>query len=103
MKVTREIAIKLIDDRMCFGRGNWSKHHQPVVDEYWEAGQMAIKALTQTPIVNKTKAETIDKEKITDYIKWLLSQIDEIASDEINKGTVKSMLLSIIGEMYSHT
>lgn len=45
----------------------------------------------------------MDKEKLTDYIKWLLSQIDEIASNEIDKGTVKTMLLSIIGEMYSIT
>ena len=45
---------------------------------------------------------TMDKEKLTDYIKWLLSQLDEIASDEIDKGTVKTMLLSIIGEMYTH-
>lgn len=44
----------------------------------------------------------MDKEKLTDYIKWLLSQIDEIASDEIDKSTVKIMLLSIIGEMYTH-
>lgn len=45
----------------------------------------------------------MDKEKITDYINWLMSQIDEIASDEIDKGTVKTILLSIIGKMYSHT
>ena len=45
----------------------------------------------------------MDKENLTDYIKWLISQLDEIESDEIDKGTVKNMLLSIIGEMYSHT
>ena len=44
----------------------------------------------------------MDKEKLTDYIKWLLSQIDEIASDEIDKSTIKIMLLSIIGEMYTN-
>lgn len=43
----------------------------------------------------------MDKEKLTDYIKWLLSQLDEIVSDDIDKSTVKTMLLSIIGEMYS--
>ena len=42
----------------------------------------------------------MDKEKLTDYIKWLLSQLDEISSDDIDKGMVKTMLLSIIGEMY---
>ena len=44
-----EEAIKLIDDRMCFGRGKWSEHHQPVIDEYWQAGEMAIKALEAEP------------------------------------------------------
>lgn len=45
----------------------------------------------------------MDKEKLTDYIKWLLSQLEEMSSDDIDKATVKTMLLSIIGEMYSHT
>lgn len=44
-----------------------------------------------------------DKEKLTDYIKWLLSQLDEISSDTIDKDTVKGMLLSIVGEMYTLT
>lgn len=43
----------------------------------------------------------MDKEKLTEYIKWLLSQLDEISSDDIDRGTVRTMLLSIIGEMYS--
>ena len=47
--MSNEEAIKLIDDRMCFGRGKWSEHHQPVIDEYWQAGEMAIKALQNEP------------------------------------------------------
>ena len=47
--MTKEEAIKLIDDRMCFGRGKWSEHHRPVIDEYWQAGEMAIKALEAEP------------------------------------------------------
>ena len=47
--MTNEEAIKLIDDRMCFGRGKWSEHHRPVIDEYWQAGEMAIKALETEP------------------------------------------------------
>ena len=43
--MTNEEAIKLIDDRMCFGRGKWSEHHRPVIDEYWQAGEMAIRIL----------------------------------------------------------
>lgn len=43
--MTNEEAIKLIDDRMCWGRGRWSKHHMPEIDEYWQAGVMAIDAL----------------------------------------------------------
>lgn len=42
----------------------------------------------------------MEKEQITDYIKWLLSELDEMASESIDKKTVKTMLLSIIGEMY---
>ncbi len=49
--MTNEEAIKLIDDRMRFGRGKWSEHHRPVIDEYWQAGEMAIKALEQPEIV----------------------------------------------------
>lgn len=44
----------------------------------------------------------MDKEKLTEYIKWILSQVDEIDSNYIQKSTIKTMLLSIIGEMYSH-
>lgn len=47
--MNNEEAIKLIDDRMCFGRGKWSEHHRPVIDEYWQAGEMAIKALQNEP------------------------------------------------------
>ena len=44
----------------------------------------------------------MDKESLTDYIKWLLSQLDEIVSNDIDKETVKIMLFSIVGKMYSH-
>ena len=44
----------------------------------------------------------MDKESLTDYIKWLLSQVDETQGDLIEKETVRTMFLSIIGEMYSH-
>lgn len=52
--MTEAEAIKLIDERMCFGRGKWSKHHMPEIDDYWKAGQMAIKALKQ-PMRKKGK------------------------------------------------
>ena len=35
-------------------------------------------------------------------VKSILSQVDEIDSNDIEKGKVKTMLLSIIGEMHSH-
>lgn len=47
--MTKEEAIKWIDDRMCYGRGKWSGHHQPEIDEYWQAGEMAINALEAEP------------------------------------------------------
>lgn len=43
--MTWEEAIKWIDDRMCFGRGTFTEHHPPNIDECWQAGMMAIKAL----------------------------------------------------------
>lgn len=46
--MTKQEAIKLIDNRMCYGRGKWSEHHMPEIDDYWKAGQMAIKALEQS-------------------------------------------------------
>ena len=41
----REKAIKWVDDRMCWGRGTFTENHPPNIDECWEAGVMAIKAL----------------------------------------------------------
>ena len=43
----------------------------------------------------------MEKEQITDYIKWLLSELDEITSESVDKTTVKTMLLSVIGELYT--
>ncbi len=42
----------------------------------------------------------MDKEALTEYIKWLLAELDNIQSDIIDKETVRIMILSIIGEMY---
>jgi hypothetical protein len=47
--MTREEAIKWIDDRMCFGRGTFTEHHPPNIDECWQAGMMAIEALSAEP------------------------------------------------------
>ena len=46
--MTKSEAVELIDERMCFGRGKWSKYHMPEIDDYWKAGEMAINALEQT-------------------------------------------------------
>jgi len=46
MKISE--AIKWIDNRMCWGRGQWTEHHQPIIDEPWQAGRMAIEALKAT-------------------------------------------------------
>ena len=48
--MTREEAIKWIDDRMCWGRGTFTKHHPPNIDECWQAGLMAIEALKAEPV-----------------------------------------------------
>ncbi len=44
----------------------------------------------------------MDKENLTKYIKSLIDMIDEIESDDIDKETIRTMFLSIIGEMYSN-
>ena len=63
--MTREEAIKLIDDRMCYGRGKWSEHHMPEIDEYWKAGQMAIKALEEPQWI--LCSERLPEEKAASY------------------------------------
>ena len=45
--MTEQEAIKWINDRMCYGRGKWSEHHQPVIDEYWQARELAMQALNK--------------------------------------------------------
>ena len=66
--MTNEEAIKLIDDRMCFGRGRWSEHHRPVIDEYWQAGEMAIKALEAEPhwipVTEDCECDLMDNEEV---------------------------------------
>ena len=66
--MTNEEAIKLIDDRMCFGRGRWSEHHRPVIDEYWQAGEMAIKALEAEPhwipVTENCDCDLMDNEEV---------------------------------------
>ena len=43
--MTEQEAIKWVDDRMCYGRGKWSENHMPEIDEYWQAGTLAMEAL----------------------------------------------------------
>jgi hypothetical protein len=43
--MTREEAIEWVNIRMCMGRGKFTEHHPPIIDEVWEAGLMAIEAL----------------------------------------------------------
>jgi len=43
--MTKWEAIKWVNDRMCWGRGKFTKNHPPTIDECWEAGAMAIEAL----------------------------------------------------------
>lgn len=43
----------------------------------------------------------MDMKKLVDYIKWLIANLDDINDAVVDKSDVKTMLLSIIGEMYS--
>lgn len=44
-------AIKYVDEKMCFGRGTWTENHRPVIDEYWEAGTLAMVALIRQSMI----------------------------------------------------
>ncbi len=43
----------------------------------------------------------MDKEQLTDYIKWILSDVEKSEGDTLTKKQVIKLLESIIGEMYS--
>jgi len=40
-----------------------------------------------------------NKENLVEYIRWLLAELDKM-DDNISKSEARTMLLSIIGEMY---
>lgn len=42
----------------------------------------------------------VDRDDLVDYIKWLLDNLNNINGNNVDKREVKTMLLSIIGEMY---
>lgn len=68
-----EEAIKLIDERMCFGRGVWTKNHLPERDMYWEAGEMAINALKklETDFPKQPELCMVYKDGVCGYpIEW---------------------------------
>lgn len=44
----------------------------------------------------------MDKENLVDYIKWLINELDKTDGEHMDKKEVKTMLLSIIGEMYTN-
>ena len=77
--MTEQEAIKLIDDRMCFGRGKWSEHHMPEIDDYWEAGQMAIKALEQP---ERKKGKWIMKYKGSAVTSYKCSECGRTVKDD---------------------
>ena len=57
--MTEQEAIKWVNDRMCYGRGKWSKNHMPEIDEYWQAGTQAMEALKKQ-IPKKPRVKTFD-------------------------------------------
>lgn len=88
--MTNEEAIKLIDDRMCWGRGKWSKHHMPEIDEYWQAGLMAIEALkaqiaTDTNVGSKG-GDTIYRQAA---IEWCLEGLNNLPSAQLDRDIPK--------------
>ena len=87
--MTKEEAIELIDDRMCFGRGKWSKHHEPEIDEYWQAGKMAIEALRAQDVHNTNVGNNGD----TIYRQDAIDGADEIIKRDTsgNNAVVEAM------------
>ncbi len=49
--------------------------------------------------IHYERGDSMDKEKLISYIKWLVDTNDSLATDTVDKETVRIMLLSIIGEM----
>ena len=92
--MTIEEAIELVDERMCFGRGKWSEHHQPEIDIYWEAGSMAISALKEKKKWMDAAATTQgfdpehltpqDKQDIMDALKYLKERLEEDGRNDKN-------------------
>lgn len=80
--MTREEAIKWIDDRMCFGRGTFTEHHPPNIDECWQAGKMAIEALSK-PTCKKcedliSRKQAIDE--LNEFIKPFVGLIGDMGA-----------------------
>lgn len=63
MTMTKEEAIKWIDNCMCYGRGEFTINHPPNFDDRWEAGRMAIDALQVEP----THGRLIDADALMEY------------------------------------
>lgn len=81
--MTNEEAIKWVYDRMCFGRGTFTKNHPPNIDECWEAGGMAIKALERTGWIPVSERLPDYRRTVLVSTKWGVS----IAfRDSINEG-----------------
>lgn len=54
--MTNQEAIKWIENRMCYGRYTPTKHNPLVIDDCFEAGGMAIRALEREPLWVSEKA-----------------------------------------------
>ena len=79
----REVAIKWVDDRMCWGRGTFTINHPPNFDECWEAGRMAIEAL-QIDVVQCKDCKHRETDDCPMYwVEWLvIEDCDGYADDK---------------------
>lgn len=84
MKISE--AIEWIDNRMCWGRGRWTEHHQPIIDKSWQAGLMAIEALQNSQWIPTSK-------RLPEVGEWVLCQcranIFEVLKLDNNRSWVK--------------
>ncbi|HCJ13977.1 MAG TPA: hypothetical protein DHV77_01565 [Erysipelotrichaceae bacterium] len=64
--MTKEEAIKYI--RFCMCEGRLVGNTKPIIDEKWQAGTMAIKALEHESVLDKIRAEIMSKDGLEEAL-----------------------------------
>ena len=81
--MTEKEAINWIRFRMCEGRGRFTENHKPILDEPWQAGEMAVKSIKAWDAVTEEikaeiKSNKYDKAYGAGYEKGLYKALEII-------------------------